>query len=433
MTKTGFLFATTAFGLVLSATTAHTAGYAIKETSAAQVGQSFAGSAALKGDVSAMWNNPATMTTLNGHHFAAAASYIIPSAKFKDGGGSTANGNNGGDGGVHAVVPALYALWSIQDNMKLGVAVTAPFGLSTKYDSTWKGRFNSVKSEMKSLNINPNFAYKLNEWVSLGMGFSVQYVEIELTKKIDNRTFGPAGEANFKATGHDYGAGFNVGALFNVWEGGRFGVAFRSKITHGLKGETEITGVAAAAAAGANLNNGITKIDADLTTPETLDFSYAQDLGEAWTVMASAVWTRWARFNELKIQKRDRLGINNGIIGKSERQNWKNVWFFALGANWKVAKDWMLRAGVAFDQSPIDDKYRTSKLPGNDRTWLSTGVDWSFNDWGKVALTYTHIFVRDGKINQTDGAGGALPAGNTLQGKVHNSVDIIGLQANIKF
>ena len=432
MTKTGFLVATTAIGLVLGATTAHTAGYAIKETSATQVGQAFAGSAALKGDVSAMWNNPATMTTLNGHHFSASASYIIPSAKFKDGGGSTTTGGNGGNGGESALVPALYAMWSIQDNMKLGMAVTSPFGLATQYKSDWKGRFNAIKSSMKSLNINPNFAYKVNDYVSLGMGFSFQHVDLELTRAVDNRTFAQPGEAHLKATGKSWGAGFNLGALFNTWEGGRLGVAYRSKISHGLKGETKGTNHSVDSAA-ANLFNGITKIDADMTTPDTLDFSFAQDLGETWTLLASAVWTRWSHFNELKIQRRDRLGVKNGLVGTAERQAWKNTWFFALGANWQVADNWMIRMGVAHDKSPIQDEHRTAKLPGNDRTWLSTGLDWKFADWGKVALTYTHIFIKDGKINQTNGADGGLPAGNTLQGKMKNKVDIIGLQANFKF
>lgn len=435
MTKTGFLVATTAIGLVLGTTTAHTAGFAIKETSATQVGQAFAGSAALKGDVSSMWNNPATMTTLGGHHFAASTSYIIPSAKFKDGGGSTASGGNGSNGGESAAVPALYGMWSIQDNMKLGVAVTSPYGLATKYKPDWKGRYNAIKSEMKSFNVNPNFAYQVNDYVSLGMGFSFQYVDLELTKAVDNRSFGAAvkSDINFKATGKSWGAGFNVGALFNAWEGARIGVAYRSKISHGLKGETTVSNSTTDAGVFANIYNGKTKIDANMTTPDTLDFSYAQDLGETWTLLASAVWTRWSHFNELKIQKRDRLGANGGKVGTAERQDWKNVWFFALGANWQVADNWMIRMGVAHDKSPVQDEHRTAKLPGNDRTWLSTGVDWKFADWGKVALTYTHIFIKDGKIKKADGANPGVFAGNTLQGKMKNKVDIIGLQANFKF
>ena len=430
MTKTGFLVATTAIGLVLGATHANAAGFAIKETSGTQLGQAFAGAGALKGDVSAMWNNPATMTTLKGHHFAAAASYIMPSAKFKEGGSSTDQAsNNGGDGGEKALVPALYAMWSIQDNMKLGLAVTVPFGLEIKYKEDSRLRHHAVKSALKTVNINPNVAYKVNDFVSLGLGVSFQRAEVELTRKLNQAPVGAA-DADFKAKGSDWGAGFNVGALVTPWEGGRIGVAYRSKISHGLDGETDVSTIHAGLVAAYGNNNviaGKTDITADLTTSDSLDFSFAQDLGDAWTVMASAVWTRWNHFNELEIKRKS----NGGTVGAVERQGWKNVWFFALGANWKMSENCTLRAGVAYDQSPINDTHRTVKLPGNDRTWLSAGADWKFADWGKVGLTYTHIFIKDGKINQTASAGTALA--NTVQGKVRNKVDIIGLQANFKF
>ncbi len=437
MKKTGFLVATTAIGLVLGATQAQAAGYAIKETSATQLGQSFAGAGALKNDISAMWNNPATMAFMKGHHFAVSASYIIPSAKFKEGGSSTRQGSGlGGEAGVQAAVPALYAMWSIQDNMKLGLALTSPFGLETHYDENWRGRYNAIRTRLRSLNINPNFAYKVNDYVSLAMGVSFQYVDIDLTKKINNASVGGVGDARFKARGNDWGAGFNVGLLVKPWEGARLGLAYRSKITHGLNGDVTISGLnigagagAAAIAAGANLAEGQADITAHLTTPESIDFSYAQDLGEAWTLLASVVWTRWNRFSDLDIRHK----ANGTSVGSPERQGWKNVWFFALVANWKVAQNWMLRAGAAYDQEPINDLHRTAKLPGNDRTWLSAGVDWNFADWGKIALTYTHIFMKDGKINKLDGVTPVFAAGDRLQGKVQNKVDIIGLQANFKF
>ena len=143
MQKTGFLIATTAVGLVLGLTQAQSAGFKIAETRT--VANATAGSGAIAGDVTTMWNNPATMTSLNGNHFAGAGSFIIPNTKFKKGSGTTATltGNNGGNGGQFAFVPAVYGMWSIQDNVKIGLALTVPFGLATKYDDTWVGRFHS--------------------------------------------------------------------------------------------------------------------------------------------------------------------------------------------------------------------------------------------------------------------------------------------------
>ncbi len=426
MQKTGFLIATTAIGLVLSLTQAQAAGYMIKESRT--TANATAGSAAIGGDLTTMWNNPATMTSLDGHHFAFNGAFIIPDTKFKKGDNTTATitGNNGGNGGEFAFVPALYAMWSIQPNVKAGVAVTVPFGLATKYDSNWVGRYHAVESELKTLNINPNLAYKINDMLSVGLGVSFQYADVKLERKINNAVFGGAGDANSKATGDDWGAGFNVGLLFEPMKGTRLGLAYRSKITHGLRGDLDINNIAAAAP----LNNGITKISADLVTPETVDFSFSQDLGEAWTVLGSVVWTRWNRFNELDIRSQV-----TGTSITNERQGWKNVFMFSLGADWKFAKDWVAHIGAAYDQSPISDAHRSPRLPGNDRYWLATGLDWSVTDWAKVGLSYTYIFVKDAKIDNTNGTSPLNPAfaGNRLQGKFEANVNIIGINANFKF
>ncbi|NCP62579.1 MAG: transporter [Alphaproteobacteria bacterium] len=436
MQKTGFLVATTAIGLVLGLTQAQGAGFKINETRT--TANATAGAAAIGGDVTAMWNNPATMTSLDGHHFAFNGAFIIPDTKFKKGSGTNvATGNNGGNGGEFAFVPAVYGMWSVQDNMKIGLALTVPFGLATKYDKTWVGRFHSVHSELKTLNINPNVAYKINDMWSVGLGVSFQYADATLEKKINNASFGAAGEANSKVTGDDWGAGFNVGVLFEPMKGTRLGLAYRSKITHGLRGKIENTGLATANAAfltALNLSNGTTKVSGDLTTPESLDFSVSQELGEAWTLLGSVVWTRWNRFNELGFKRQDNVAVNGGNVGPVERQGWKNVFMFSLGADWKFAKDWVAHFGVAYDQSPVSKQHRSPRLPGNDRTWLATGLDWSVTDWAKVGLSYTYIFVKDAKIDITNGVNPFVPgSGNRLQGKFESDIHIIGINANFKF
>ena len=55
-------------------------------------------------------------------------------------------------------------------------------------------------------------------------------------------------------------------------------------------------------------------------------------------------------------------------------EDWDDVWFFALGATWKPNAQWTVRAGAAFDQSPIPDSTRSPRIPGEDRTWIALGA-----------------------------------------------------------
>ncbi|MEI2636468.1 MAG: outer membrane protein transport protein [Methylotenera sp.] len=41
--------------------------------------------------------------------------------------------------------------------------MNAPFGLKTEYDKEWLGRFQADMSEVKTININPSIAFKVND------------------------------------------------------------------------------------------------------------------------------------------------------------------------------------------------------------------------------------------------------------------------------
>ncbi|MDZ8224960.1 outer membrane protein transport protein [Nostoc sp. ChiVER01] len=55
-------------------------------------------------------------------------------------------------------LPNLYAAWSVSDRLKLGIGINVPFGLSSKYDSNWVGRYQAVESKLTTININPTVA-----------------------------------------------------------------------------------------------------------------------------------------------------------------------------------------------------------------------------------------------------------------------------------
>ena len=110
----------------------------------------------------------------------------------------------------------------------VGVGLGAPFGLKTEYDSTWKGRTQAIKSELKTININPSIAWKASESLSLGAGVSFQYAEATLTNFA-----GAPGVATVE--GDDTGWGFNLGALWQLSEAMRIGFAYRSVADQSLE------------------------------------------------------------------------------------------------------------------------------------------------------------------------------------------------------
>src|SRR5512145_2152588 len=169
---------------------ASAAAFQLWEQNASGLGNAYAGSAAVADNASTIFFNPAGMTQLPGLHLSAGVAGVGPSYKFQNS-GSTGTGGNGGDAGGWAAVPNAYFSAQLAPNWFVGFGISAPFGLATEYDdSNWIGRYQSLKSEVKTVNYNPSLGYRVNDKVSLGLGINYQTIDAELTSALpDARSY----------------------------------------------------------------------------------------------------------------------------------------------------------------------------------------------------------------------------------------------------
>jgi long-chain fatty acid transport protein len=392
------------------------------------LGNSFAGGAAAAEDATTIFFNPAGMSKLKGKQVTVAGSLIQPSAKFSDGGstgaaGQTAGGN-GGDAGGLALVPNTYMVMELDAPLRFGVGINAPFGLQTEYDPTWIGRFQAIKSKIQTINLNPSVSYEVNDMLSLGLGLNYQHISGELTSAVNYTALSgfllPANtEGVTTVTGSDSAWGYNFGALFNITPDARVGVSYRSKVEYTLTGTVSFSNVPAPLAA-LVVNGGVTL---PITMPDTFSISGFQKLNDKWDLMADATRTGWGVLQQLKIDR------TNGTNLQTVQEHWKNTWRFALGATHHYSDQWLSRIGVAYDQTPVPDEYRTARIPDNDRTWFSIGGQYKASASGTVDFGYAHLFVKDATIASNQAASGA---GN-LVGTYSSSVNILSVQYAYNF
>jgi long-chain fatty acid transport protein len=290
----------------------------------------------------------------------------------------------------------------MQPNLKMGVGVNSPFGLQTEYDAAWVGRYQAIKSKIETINLNPSVAYQVNEALSLGAGVDYQHISGELSNFA-----GVAGTATVKGT--DYAWGYNLGALYNVSSSTRIGVAYRSAISYTLSG-TVTTSLPFA--------NG--PVTLDLKLPDTLSLSGFHQLNDKWDVMADVTWTGWSTFKQVKVVDRTGATISN------TPENWKNTVRVSVGATQHYNEQWLARVGLAYDQAPVQDAFRTARIPDNNRTWLALGGQYKPAKASAIDFGYAHLFVSDSSINESNPA----PA---LVGTYKNKVDILSAQFTQSF
>lgn len=414
-----------ALGGVVSTATA--GGFAIGTQSGSGVGNAFAGGAAAADDASVAWYNPAAMTLIPGRQIAGALHVVNPSFKFHNNGSSGAfaapGTGDGGDGGDLTLIPNGFFTMAWSPSLSFGLALNVPFGLSTDYDAGWRGQLVALKSEIKTVNINPSIGYKISPTVSIGGGVSVQKVDAELTSFTGSPALG-----NQKLEADDIGYGFNLGLLFNATPSTRVGAHYRSKIKYELEGKQTFSGAAAAAA---NAD-----VKADLDVPATFSLSVFHVLNPQWELMADATWTGWDKLKQLTATRTTASALL-GAVGSTAAQldfNWDNTWRYGVGANYKLSGQTKLRFGVAFDETPTNDVDRTPRLPDEDRRWIAFGVQWKPSKTGILDVGYAHEFIKDASVNTAAGAPPSVTCPpSCLTGEFKSKVDILSIQYSASF
>lgn len=401
------------------------AGFQLLEQNASGIGNAYAGSAAVAENASTIFFNPAGMTELQARELSVGMSLVRPVFEYKDK-GSTATGpfrGDGDDAGSWAALPNGYLSWALNKDVYLGVGLGAPFGLITEYDDNWVGAAHSIKFDIKTYNINPSIAWRINDSVSIGAGFSWQRMEVEYERAAAVISL-PVSMTHAILDADSDAWGWNVGALFKLSEATRLGISYRSSIEHTLEGDLKVKGPAAGASAA--LTSG--KAEAKVELPDTFILSAVHKLDSQWELLGDISWTGWSKIKQVDIVRTS--GPLNGVTVQTLDTEFKDTWRVALGANYRLNDAWKLKMGIAYDQTPVKDKERRLvSLPDNDRTWFTVGGQWTVAKGSTVDLGAAYLYVPKTKIDNNQAALGR----GRVTGEYDSSVWILGAQYSLAF
>lgn len=422
-------------GALLSANEARAAGFYIQEQSVSGLGSAFSGSVTNIDDPSTVYFNPAGMTRLDGTQFQAGVHILAPTSALTNNGstavgGGLITGHDGGNPYSPTPVPNGFATYQINDKLWAGISVTAPFGLSNEYDPTWFGRFDSIETHLKVIDVQPSLAYKVNDYLSLAAGVNIQHSDAKLTQAAQ----APAGTEGLSILDgqEDRAVGYTLGMTLNPQAETTLGISYHSAITHTLEGflKTEGTGVADFRAAG----------QADLALPDILKMGVAHDLNDKWTVQGQATWFGWSNFEDITSIAQEDFSILGGAVTRQSGdvvsdviQGYEDTWAISLGAEYKANDQWTLRGGMQFDETPTVDQYRTSRTPDGDRTWLSGGATYNMNDRLSIDLAATYIWIDDGTIDVDRNNSFSTAVQTNVNAKTEGSVGIVAMGLTYKF
>jgi long-chain fatty acid transport protein len=419
------------FGAILVGTPAFSqaAGFALVEQSVSGLGNAFAGTAAVSEDATTVFANPAGMTQLPNSSFSAAVHVIKPVAKFSNNGSDVTTGGDGGDAGGTNFVPNIYYVTEIGEDARFGIGINSPFGLSTEYDEGWRGRYHAVKSSVSTVNINPAIAFSTDSSFSFGFGVNAQYMDAELTNAIDFGSIStispgnPAFDGYSDIQGDSWSMGYNFGVLYAPSTDSRVGFAYRSQVNHKIDGTADFTlPDSLSSDPGLSAVFADTDANADITLPESWALSSYHSLNKNWELLGEITFTKWSQVQELVIE------FDNQAKDPSvEDLKFRNTYRYSIGTNYKPNDRFTYRFGFAYDEGTAQNvRYRTPRIPDQDRTWLALGFGYKQNNIS-FDVGYAHLFVDEAYINRTS------VTGDKLIGEYDLSVDILSAQFNYMF
>ena len=309
------------------------------------------------------------------------------------------------------LLPHFYGQKKVNDKLDLGIGLYLPYGLANDYKNGWFGEEHAGYSGITTVDLTPSISYKVLDNLAVGVGLNLQYATAHLTGAV-------AGGGRTDMRADDMAVGYNVGLTWKPTQTTRLGVSYRSKVNHKLEGKNK------GQSAYVPFLNGKYPIYAKITTPETVIFSAAQDLGQKWTLSGVARYTRWSRFETLNIYQKNKP--TPGPLSRTY-EKWRNTWLLGIGADYKYCKNLTFRFGTAWDNTAIrSPKYRTARIPDERRIWTSIGASYTKNNW-QFDVGYAHLFVHSAKAEHTAEDSG------TFNGKYHIQSNILGMGLQYKF
>lgn len=326
------------------------------------------------------------------------------------------------DIGRDSLLGASFGTFRWNERTVLGLSLTAPFGLVTKPDDlNWAGKYVALTSKIFSLNATPSLSYEIAPGVSVGLGMQVQYFDLQKL-----RAATPLGGSNIN--GDDIALGVLAGINLSPAPGTSMGLGFRSSVHHDLSGDFKLRFNARSAEL-LGRSALIVPVDGELDLPDKITFSFRQAVWPKVSVLGTVDWANWSRLGVVPI----RLGapvppLEKGDAIANIELNWRDGWLFALGGEYDISPPFSIRVGVNYEVSPVHDATtRPLQVPDSNRTWVSVGATYRWNDNSSIDVAYSHGFFEDNVPFERSPASTLLRQAPPVIGEANVSADMIAV------
>jgi long-chain fatty acid transport protein len=337
----------------LPGTTQAGALYFPEMSSASEAGYAGAGMVARANDAGTAFSNPAGMTRFDEPEMLAGAIGVYIEANFKPQRENTTV--DGKDGKINRkIVPAgsFAYVKPVSDRLSLGFSVHNYMGLAIDWKDDWVGRYSAVNVAVMAPQFQPSVGYKVNDWLSVGAGAAATLGYLS-DKMCVAPLFGQEGDdGKLRISDQDWAMQYNFGMMIEPWEHTRIGIRYLTETDLNFKDAPNVSS-SLFPGDGPNFDT----LDLGIKMPQTITAGIHHQWDDKWALLGSVGWEEFSEFGKVQV------GLDHTGIKTTLDEDFRDVWHFGVGTEYKYAPDWEMTAGFSFDTSMSTDRTRPIVIP----------------------------------------------------------------------
>lgn len=309
---------------------------------------------------SAIFYNPAGLTQLKGNNLQVGFYGIYLDPQYTPLGGGNTFHNQDPFGGI----PQLYFVHSNErQTFSYGLGIYAPSGLNVRWQDDTGFRTLGTQGSLAQFAINPVVAFKLLDSLSIGVGLSANYVNLDLRQGIIQTNL-PYDQFRFQGDG--WGLCGNLGLLWQPIEKLSFGASMHTGTKINLEGytTTDFPG----------FPTFKTDAKADFQFPLKAKAGVSYRPTQKWNVEFDAEYIDWNSMGTVNIQQSATFPPFNPQNNLPLVLDWESSWYYELGATRYFDNGWHVSAGYIFNQNAVPSAHYNTLIADEDRHFLSVGV-----------------------------------------------------------
>ncbi len=284
----------------------------------------------------------------------------------------------------------------------IGLATYVPYGRSVEWKDTGYFAASGIShaGSMTVADVTPNFAMRLNDSLSVGVGADLYYGAVK------QWTYAVPGALKSKLTADGQAIGWNTAMTWKMTEKQRLAATYRSPFAINYKGNNDYSGIM----------NGTSDVDAKIEYPTIIGLAYGVELTDTLKVEVNGEWIDFSQYEKLTIHD------TNPLFATTVPQRLKETWTAGIGAAWNFKPQWTLRSGFMYLKDPTPDDTYSPLGPDDDQGVVSIGLGYEI-DHHSIDLGYAY-----GLFNSR-----TIPASNPAGGTYDYNVHLLSLSYGYKF